>query len=261
MNDVRLFGLLFAGYLALQIAVAWRSQLAFFRLTRAIYGPSAFLNRWPLPRVGTTGFIAAGLVLLAGCVAGAFGARAGFVAAALASLTYFGQIPLMDTVQRKVMLIPQILLVLALTPASGGPWSDPPDPRPLAIVLAMLALVYVAAGVAKLWRGGWRWADGHALQAYLIRADLMYDVPLARALATRLPTCAMLSVCVLAFELGGWLLLLSPRTRWCFAACGLAIHAGTLVLMRINYLKYHGAAYLVFAAPPLAGILARAGVA
>ena len=254
MNAVRLFAGLFSGYLAGQTIMSWRWQLNYFRISRPIEDPGRLLAVWTLPRLTEGQFSAARVALVAGCALGAAGTRVGFALAATACLAYFSQIRLLDSVQRKANLLPQVFALLALAPASVAAWNTGGDEWPLVAIEVLLALVYVNAGVAKLRRAGLRWADGRALQAYLLAADLRYDVPRARALAAHLPLCTVLSGCVLAFELLGWLLLLAPGGGYLFAILGLSMHTGTLVFMRVNYLKYHGAVYLVFAAHPLATV-------
>jgi hypothetical protein len=254
-NDVRLFAVLLTGYLAGQMLISWRWQLGYFRVSRTIEDPGRLLALVLLPTLTEWQFSIAGAAIIIGCVLGAAGLRTGFALAAVGCLAYFSQIRLLDTVQRKVNLLPQLLVLLAITPASVGVRPAPADGWLMLTTKVLLALVYVSAGLMKLQTSGLRWADGRALQTFLLAADLRYDVPRARALATRRQVCAALSTAVLAFELLGWLLLFSRRGEFAFAAVGLALHAGMFVFLRVNYLKYLGPAYLVFAAPPLAGII------
>jgi hypothetical protein len=256
-SDVRLFSVLFSGYLACQMLASWRWQLGYFRLSRTIESPGRLLGLATIPRLTEGQFIAAGVALVAGCILGIAGLRGGFALAVVGCLAYFSQIRLLDSVQRKVNLLPQILLLLAVAPPSVRGSPTPADVFLLATAQALLAVVYVSAGLMKLRSAGLSWADGRSLQAYLLAADLRYDVPRARALAARLPLCAALSTLVLGFELFGWLLLFSTRGQLTFAILGLSMHAGMLAFMRVNYLKYLGPVYLVFAVHPLGEIVER----
>lgn len=255
MNEARLFVVLVSGYLVCQLLVSWQWQLAYFRGSRPIERPPFLLSLWALPSLTERQFKAAGVAIVGGCAIGIAGWRGGFALAAAACLAYFGQIRLLDTIQRKVNLIPQVLLLFAAEPGSVASWGAPADSWLLGTTKMLIVLVYVSAGVTKLRRAGLRWADGRAVQAYLLGADLRYDVPRARSLAAHLSLCAALSAFVLAFELVGWLWLLVPRGDYVFACLGLGLHAATFAFMRVNYLKYFGPMYLVFAAHPLAAVI------
>lgn len=265
MNQVRLFTTLFCGYLALQVAWSYRDQYRYFLLLPPQEKTALLLGHWRVLRLGRWAFLLWGVLLIGGLALAAFGwnARIGLSTALVAYFLYFGQIMQLGYVQRKTHLLPLVLGVLLLAPDSTRGWWTPGADWPLWMVQGMLAQVYLASGLAKLrgagsLRQGWLWAEGSSMQAYLAANALTYDIPLAWKLAANARLCRLLSIGVLAFELFGFLLLLLPGTRWLFAVAGLSFHLATWLLMRINYLKYHGAVYLVFAVEPLAAFLRQA---
>ena len=256
MNEVRIFAAAAGAYLAIATLASWRWQRDFFRVSRLIERPGALYGIVPLPVLGERAFLVSGALIVAGGAAGALGYRLGFVAAYIGAIGYFSQIRLLDTIQRKVNLIPPMLLLLAAAPATAAPWTAVDDRWVLAGMQALIALSFVGAGLAKLRRAGAGWAEGSSLQAFLLEADLRYDVPRARRLASSHALCRALSIGVLVFELLGWTLLFFPAGASVFAATAIVFHAGTWLFMRVNFLKYQAAAYLVFVASPLAQWLA-----
>jgi hypothetical protein len=257
MNEVRIFAAAAGAYLAVVTLASWRWQRDFFRVSRLIERPGALYGIVPLPVLGEQAFLVCGALIVAGCATGALGYRFGFAAAYIGAVGYFSQIRLLDTIQRKVNLIPPMLLLLAAAPATAAPWNADADRWVLAGMQTLIALTFVGAGLAKLRRAGIGWAEGSSLQAFLLEADLRYDVPRARRLASSHALCRGLSIAVLLFELVGWTLLFLPAGAYVFAALAIAFHTGTWLFMRVNFLKYQAAAYLVFAASPLAQLLVR----
>lgn len=260
MNPVRLFTTLFCAYTAAQVARSFADQFRYFRILPRGEKTARLLGRWRVPRLTPGAFLLTGGVLIGGLALGAMGfaARFGLMLALGAYFLYFGQIFSLGYVQRKTHLIPLVLAILLLAPGTTADWRAVVSSWPLVLVQVLLVQVYLASGLAKLRRSGWRWADGRSLQAYLLHSYLTYDVRPARALARNGRLCRLLSTGVLAFELFGAILLLLPGMTWLYAAAGLGFHLGTLIFMRINYLKYHGAVYLVFAVEPCSALLCRA---
>ena len=251
VNHMRMFLILFCTALALQLLRHWRAQAAFFQTQPVhLYGPPpVLLGRWPMPALSEKQFLLAGGALLTGLLGALLGRATRFwlLLALLGALFYFSQILGLAWVQRKVSLLPLVLLVLLVAPGSDLALRDAAPAWPLWLIKLCLAQMYFSAGLEKLRHTGWAWADGTSLQAYLVEHHLWGDTPQALWLAQRLWLCRVLSVLTLAFELSFWLLLLWPMLRWLYAPAGLLFHLGTALTMRIHYLRYLGPVYLVFA--------------
>ncbi len=261
MNAVRLFATLFCGCVALQVACHFSDQHRYVRLLPPGEETAWLLGRWRVPRLSPRTFLLCGALLMGGLGLAAASwnpwvTRLSLVGALATYFLYFGQIASLGYVQRKTHLLPLVLSVLLLAPGTTGDWHAPAPVWPLILVQALLAQVYMVSGLTKLRRAGWSWADGRSLQSFLLASSLTYDTQAAWDLGRRAGVCRAVSAAILTFELAGFVLLLLPGLSWLFAAAGLAFHLGALRLMRIDYLTYHGPVFLVFAAEPLAAVLA-----
>ena len=118
---------------------------------------------------------------------------------------------------------------------------------PLILIKCAIALMYFSAGIQKLRRSGLKWCEGKSLQAYLLEHYLWGDTNSALQLARQPSVCMVLSSMLLLFELTFWLVLVFPWLTIVYVSAGIAFHLGTLLTMRINYLKYLSPVYMVFA--------------
>lgn len=117
--------------------------------------------------------------------------------------------------------------------AGAGPTAPPSRMStfagwPLDLLFVELAAYYCLSGLAKLRDGGLAWADGYALQYYL----LLMRTPGGMWLASHLWLCAVLSMLVLAFELGAPLGILR-RWRPLVLGGGVLFHLSTWYFMDI----------------------------
>jgi hypothetical protein len=112
---------------------------------------------------------------------------------------------------------------------------------PVRLLMALTALAYVLAGVAKLKIAGFSWTDGEVL-----RDQIAYDAlrksqigslssPFAAYLVQLSWPYPVLSWLTLLFELGGPLLLWSRRLRMAWAAGLWSFHLGVLISMLIAF--------------------------
>jgi hypothetical protein len=171
---------------------------------------------------------------------------------------YFGQIGPLSYVMRKVYLIPQIFLLLAVAPGISQNMHSEAPKWPLLVIEAMLAQMYFTAGYCKLRAGGIAWGSWTTLESILLQHHLVYDIPLSCQLAGNRRICAAMALGALIFELTFWLILPAPSLALFYAAAGIMLHLMARLLMRIDYLTYHAPLYLVFAVGPLARLLAHA---
>jgi len=101
---------------------------------------------------------------------------------------------------------------------------------PLDLLFVELAAFYFFAGVSKLRDAGPAWMDGYTLQYHL----LFKDAAAGAWLAGHLWLCALLSVLVMAFELGSPLGVVR-RLRPLVLSGGVLFHLGTTRFMGISF--------------------------
>ncbi len=129
-----------------------------------------------------------------------------------------------------------------LAPAGGYAW-------PVRLLLLHLALFYFFSGWSKVVASGFAWADGNALESYL----LYRGVPLGVAIANVPLLCMVLSVSALAFELTFPVGVLIKRLRVLFLLGGLGMHLGIWWTMDIVF-KQTMLTYVVFVDWPRLGL-------
>lgn len=249
-NQPRMFLILFSTLLALQLLRRFREQLQYFRSgPDAVYGaPPKLLGLISAPALNDRQFLIAGLVLIGSLLAAAAGVatRAFLLLALISHFLYFNPITSLAYVQRKVYLSSIVLLILLFSPGVDQPLAQPTTNWPVVLVRIALAQMYFSAAVQKLRASGWQWADGRNLQAYLVNQYLWSDLKWAMRLAHFPRACRALSIGLVGFEMSFLLILFFPSLSLPYALAGLAFHAGTSVVMRIEYLKYLGPVYSVF---------------
>jgi hypothetical protein len=121
---------------------------------------------------------------------------------------------------------------------------------PFELLFIELALFYFHAGYSKLSTGGLGWADGYTLQYHLVHRQQ----PLGLWLAPHLWLCRLLSILVLAFELGFPVAILARRLRAPFLIGGVVFHLANQLLLTIMFWPVL-AVYALFV--PWLGIAAR----
>ena len=246
-----MFLILFCGTLAVQLLLNFHDQLRFLQTSPTrIYGRSArLLGFYDIPTLNTKQFCFTGLVFILSLLSATAGiaSRWCLLVALCCYFLYFGQIISLGYVQRKTNLIPIVLLILLVSPSIGHPLQQSAPLWPVVLTKIALAQMYFSAGLQKLRRGGLRWCNGRALQAYLVHYYLWGDMPGALRLAQQPRLCVLLTSLVMTFELTFWLMLLSPPLTYGYALGGLIFHSATALTMRIHYLKYLSPVYMVFA--------------
>ncbi|MEZ4381362.1 MAG: HTTM domain-containing protein [Nannocystaceae bacterium] len=261
-NEVRLFAAYYCLAFALQLALGMRRHSRYLRVQPSPAGPPRprLLGLLALPTLAPRTTDALGVGLLLALLLAALGPapRLATLIALGLYFAYFSQLLNLGSVIRKTNTAPQVLLVLAAAPGLDAPLCSANASWPLDLIRALVALVYFASGVAKLRAAGLGWVNhGRTLQAYLLEHWLLLDTQAGRRLAGRRRVCAALSAATLAWELSAPLLLLAPSIAPAWVACALLFHAGTLVTMRINYLKYTGIVLPVFLTASLSEHLPR----
>ena len=253
-NYTLIFTKLFCITLALQISLNFNAQLRYFQTSpRKIYGnPLKLLNAFKLPELTTVQFKLSGLGLIVCLLL----ATAGIVTRVFIGLAiplyflYFSQIISLAYVQRKTNLLPLVLFILLVSPTITFPLNNMASVKwPIILIEACIAQLYLSSGIQKLKQSGLGWCNGETLQAYLFENYLWSDRKIAFVIAQKRWLCTLLSIFTLLFELSFWLMLFFPQLTYIYVSAAILFHIGTLLTMRINYLKYLLPVYMVFFTP------------
>ena len=136
-----------------------------------------------------------------------------------------------------------------LEPATGPMTSG----WPLRLMMAVVAVAYVVAGIAKLRYGGLGWITGDTLRSWVavdnLRKLLFDDLhsPLGGWLSTIGWIWPPVAAATILVELGAPLALIPGRIRRTWVAAAWAFHLGILVLMAISFpYRLLGVAYAAF---------------
>jgi hypothetical protein len=249
MNYSRLFILIYCSTLFLVFIFRHRDQLTYFRLMKKMDDvPASLLGRWRIIELSPLTFNCVGFGFLAGlglAIAGVV-PRVALLACVFFYFLYFGQIRSLAYVVRKSNLIPQFLFIMALAPGSSDPLSALTSTWPIFILKILIIQIYVSAGYLKVRHSGFSWATATQLQGILLLQHLKYDIPYACRVAKHDKLCSVIAFLTLAFELTFPIVLLVPELELLYMVSAILFHLGTLVLMRIDYLTYHGPALLAF---------------
>jgi hypothetical protein len=249
-NSTAMFARLFCAALAVLVSLNFAQQYRYF-LTQPskLYGKGPkLLGLVALPALNRYQFLSCGtsfILCLLLVVLNIYPYEA-IVTALLCYFLYFSQIISLAYVQRKANLIPIVLFILLFSQSLDKPLHFASPTWELTLIKIVLIQVYFSAGVQKIRRSGLGWLNGKYLQAYLLENYLWTDGNLAIALASNTVLCAVLSILVLTFELTFGVVLFLPQLTFIYVGFALLFHLGTLITMRINYLKYIGPVYLVF---------------
>ena len=250
-NYTLMFTKLFCITLALQISLNFKAQLRYFQTEpRKIYGaPLTLLDILKLPELNTVQFISSGLGLICCLLLAAAGVVTRlFIGIAIPLyFLYFNQIISLAYVQRKTNILPLVLLILLVSPSVTLPLGNMASVKwPIILIEACIAQLYLSSGVQKLKQSGLGWCNGETLQAHLFANYLWSDRKTGFIIAQKRWLCTLLSIFTMLFELSFWLILFFPQLTYIYVSAALLFHLGTLLTMRINYLKYLLPVYMVF---------------
>ena len=249
-NHVLMFTKLFCVTLVIQLLINFGAQLRYFKTQPSrVYGrPVKLLRKFQLPALSENQFILSGIVLILCLLFAAFGifAREFLIIALICYFLYFNPIISLAYIQRKTNLLPLVLLVLIVSPALNGALDKPATSWEIILIKIAIAQMYFSAGIQKIRQSGLSFCDGRSLQAYLLENYLWSDRKIGLLLAKKRWLCSLLSMLTLLFELTFWVIIFLPQLTFVYLAIALFFHIGTLLTMRINYLKYLAPVYMVF---------------
>lgn len=250
LNHTRMFLILFDLAVALQILMNFRHQLRYFETqpTRIYPHPIPLLGKFKIPILDRKQFIISGIILMLSLIIAAIGYYPRFflLISLFSYFLYFNPIMSLSYIQRKTNLIPIVLLILLFSPSIDISLDKGAEVWSIILIKIVIAQMYFSAGLQKLRRAGFRWANGESLQAYFLDHYLWSDTGLALRLAKLPILCRLLSVSVLFFELTFWIIIFLPSLTYFYLLTAFLFHFGIMVSMRINYLKYLSPVYLVF---------------
>jgi hypothetical protein len=250
-NVVRLVFATYAAGVALSTMVSLRSQAEFYR-THA-HRPARICRLVRPPRLSRPVFRTAGLAFVFALLMAAVGIAARYFAflAIMLYFLYFSQILQLSYIGRKTNLIPIVLMILLCAPGVTAPFSTAPPVWPVLAAQAVVACVYMSAGLAKLRNTGLRWASGIQLQAYLFSNYLWRDSELTWRVAKSRRLCAAASCGTLFIELFFPLAIVSRLLALFFVTAAIILHFSTHVTMGVNYLRYWWPNFLPFIIPAI----------
>jgi hypothetical protein len=250
LNEVGMFARIFCAAVAIQLLLNFAQQYRYFMTGPSkLYGNRVrLLGLVPVPVLNGYQFLSIGVCLIFCLLLASFGiyARLAVLVSLISWFFYFGQIMSLAYVQRKANLIPIVLLILLVSPSLSESLSSQSTHWELVLIKLALIQVYLSAAMEKLRQSGAKWINGKFLRAYLLENYLWADRPAALTLARNLKACAIVSSLVLIFELTFGIVLFLPALTFVYVAFAFVFHLGTLITMRINYLKYIWPVYLVF---------------
>lgn len=259
LANLSLFVIMFTGALLLMVFYNWPGQTQFLYLRNPAYHAPAAFGLLPIPTLEPSASIAAGVGFIISLIMAFLGVRTRLALglAFVCYFFYFGQMIDYTFVRRKTNLIPLVLLTLTVAPnihrcgllpfLRKQDAEEPVEAWPLFVVKGLISMVYLLFAYTKLFKaGGFGWAEGESLQAYLLTFYLYGDMQYALWLAQHPLLCTLMSWFTIVFELTFWMVVFWPRLTWPFVLAGLIFHSGIAWFMEIYYIKYFGLTYVVF---------------
>lgn len=256
------FRVVMASYALVDIWLVSGFMSRYSRVDDLFYRPVVLLR--PLPRLGpelTTIVHVVLVVTLAVALVGLFTRAALWIAAPL-YLWWWATFYSFGAVHHGRITVVAALFVLAVAPA-GGAYSldslraarrgrrrgtvsviDARDELAgwaLRVMMVVVVAAYMLAAYSKLTRSGVGWITGDALAGAMVRKG----TPAGLLLVSHDWAIHAMATLTLLLEATAWAMFLRGRVRDGYVACAVLFHAGTLVVLNINFLGLI-LAYLAF---------------
>jgi hypothetical protein len=256
------FRVVMASYALVDIWLVSGFISRYSRVDDLFYRPVVLLR--PLPRLGpelTTIVHVVLVVTLALALVGLFTRAALWIAAPL-YLWWWATFYSFGAVHHGRITVVAALFVLAVAPARGAYSLDSLraarrerrrgavsviDARDelagwaLRVMMVVVAAAYMLAAYSKLTRSGVGWITGDALAGAMVRKG----TPAGLLLVSHDWAIHTMAALTLLLEATAWAMFLRGRIRDSYVACAVLFHAGTLVVLNINFLGLI-LAYLAF---------------
>jgi hypothetical protein len=249
-NHFLVFVKLFSLLLLVIILYNFKDQLRYLKTNPVkIYGNhQKLLNQYPIPSPNPTFYIIFGAIFLISLLAIFLGIHPSIFSFICLVLYFpiFNSIQSLDYIQRKTNLLPFIFLIFIFSSGIHIKYNSPNGVWEIILIKILIAQVYFSAGINKLKKGGIAWITGANLQAYFLENYLWNNGKIIYDVAQRKNLCSVISIVVLFFELSFIIIVFIPKLTFLYVLFGFFFHCSTIVLMRINYLKYLSPVYLIF---------------
>jgi len=109
---------------------------------------------------------------------------------------------------------------------------------PLRLLQWFFVTMYLSAASHKLINTNLEWANGFALQYFLIMDGLRWNSPLALWLSQFHEFILVMQWLIVLFQLTFALAVLFPRLRWVYVPAGMAMHIGILLTLRAPFFEW-----------------------
>lgn len=252
VNEVRLLGILFYGYLALSVLKNLPFMFDWYKSHHGLFGGASVLGIWRPPMLTVRWFPPFLLAFVSSLLACAFWPSRIFEASALVLyFAIFPRITAFNLVHQKSSQIPLVLFILLLSSEfqSSLFYLQPPGAAegvhwPLVSIRLLLGVIYFGIGFEKIMKSGWVWTKGQALRWYLLEHYLWGGFKLAVPLLRQPRVLRVLSTTTVLIQLlaplivfGGWI----PSIH---GVAALGFHLSTQIFMGIYFLTFFGPAVI-----------------
>jgi hypothetical protein len=253
VNEVRLLGILFCGYLALSALKNLPFMFDWYKSHHGLFGGASVLGIWRPPILPVRWFPLFLLAFISSLLACAFWPNRIVEASALVLyFAIFPRITAFNLVHQKSSQIPLVLFILFVSSEFHDSLFYVPRPGaavegvqwPLVCIRLLLGVIYFGIGFEKILKSGWQWTRGQALRWYLLEHYLWGNFKLAVPLLRQARVLRVLSTTTVLIQLlaplivfGGWI----PAIH---GVAALGFHLSTQIFMGIYFLTFFGPAVI-----------------
>ena len=112
----------------------------------------------------------------------------------------------------------------------GSRSDNTPQAWPVSLIQLMVGMVYLLAGLEKVFSSGLGWASAKTFRAYIE----LHQAPIGLKLASSDFIMSVIPIMALIFQLCFWLIILFPRIKIPFLVAGILFHWGSVFLFNIG---------------------------
>ena len=207
------------------------------------------IHRIPVPDIGNMGTLISHIILIILLLTAVFAEgwinRLCLAAAIIAYFAAFSKVEGLETNRRKTFLIPIYLFIFLMSPAISSPWNSDGSYWPIWALKLALCQIYVSAAFQKIRHNEVSWISQNSFRIHLQRLSLFESLPAAQWLLHYPRLCRLMSSFVMVIQASFWLILILPWVTPIYFIAGLIFHIGTIIFMKIYYLKYIAGAYAI----------------
>jgi hypothetical protein len=251
VNEIRLLGIVFCGYLALSTLKNLPFMFKWYRSHHGLFGGVSVLGIWRPPTLDVRLFPLLLSAFISSLLAYASWTNRLFgISSLVLYFAIFPGITACNLVHQKSSLIPLVLSILLLSGEFHGPlfYLQPPGEVtdgvqwPLICIRLLLAAIYLAIGFDKMMKSGWGWTKGKALRWYLLEHYLWGGFALAVPLLRHPRALRLLSTATVLMQLLAPLIVLGGWIPAIHGVAAVGFHLSTQIFMGIYFLTFFGPA-------------------